>query len=232
MNPTRVYMVRHGQTQWNLDDRFRGRADIPLNENGERDAEIAARRLQSEGLAAVYSSPLSRARYVGQRIAEHAGLPSIVDHAGLVNLEYGDWEGLTKQECAERDPDAWEDYAHRPYQSVIPGGESLADGIDRVVASLREIGRRHPGEAVAAVSHGAIVRLAVVGIDGNYANSSWQFKFPTGSAVIFSVVGDEIEVVRMPEITGDKTDEVDVKDDAPDVSVLEPRVRIGILGTG
>jgi broad specificity phosphatase PhoE len=201
-------MVRHGQTQWNVDDRFRGRADIPLNENGRHDAETAARRLRPEGLAAVYTSPLSRARYVGERIADHAGIAPIRDHAGLVNLEYGDWEGLTKQECAERDPSAWEDYAHRPYESVIPGGEALADGIDRVVRALHEIGRAHPGEGVAAVSHGAIVRLAVVGIDGNYANSSWQFKFPTGSAVIFSVESDEIEVLRMPEITGDKTDEV------------------------
>jgi broad specificity phosphatase PhoE len=208
LSPTLVYMVRHGQTQWNVDDRFRGRADIPLNEKGCRDAEEAAFNLSGAGLVAVYTSPLSRARYVANRIAARTGIEAIHDHPGLINLEYGDWEGLTKQECAERDPSAWEAYAHRPEESLIPGGEALTDGITRVVQALREMGHRHPGRAVAAVSHGAIVRLAVVGVDGNYSNSSWQFKFPTGSAVVFSVHGEAIDVVRMPEITGDKTDEV------------------------
>ena len=106
--------------------------------------------------------------------------------ADLVNLDYGAWEGLSKEECVARDPDSWWAYAHDPEGAMCPSGEPLASAADRAVTALRLLGRRHAGEAVAAVSHGVMLRLAVLRVCGA-PPGGWQFKVPTGSALEFAV---------------------------------------------
>jgi broad specificity phosphatase PhoE len=123
-----------------------------------------------------------------------------MQHDGLVNLDYGSWEGLTKEECAARDPEEFRRYAEDPLKAVCPDGEALANGADRVVSALLEIGRRHAGEEVAAVTHGAMVRLAVLQVDG-VAPGDWQFKLPTGSATVFEVAGDRLSIVQVADRT-------------------------------
>lgn len=187
----RIFLVRHGQTVMNTQVRFRGRRDVPLNDVGRSEAIAAGLALGNEGITAVYSSPLGRAREVGTAIATASGVPSVQDHADLVNVEYGEWEGLTSQECAERDPDAWSLYNDEPEKAACPGGEALADAGDRIVRALREIGARHPGESVAAVAHGIMLRLAVLRVAGQ-VTEDWQFSIPTGTALAFDVEGDSI----------------------------------------
>jgi len=195
--PCRIYLVRHGRTVWNAQIRFRGRRDIPLDEVGRREAVEAAESLAGAGLTAVYTSPLGRARDVANAIAGRSGIDSVHDLFDLINLEYGEWEGLTKEQCAERDPELFQLYAESPEEATCPEGENLAVGADRIVRGLREIGRRHPGERVAAVSHGAMVRLAVLRVEGPTGHD-WQFKLPTGTATVFDVAGDEIALVSAP----------------------------------
>src|SRR5919201_3577840 len=156
----RVYLVRHGRTVMNVQIRFRGRIDIALDEKGREEAWLAAHNLANAGLAAAYTSPLGRAREVARAIADVTGVP-VEDHPGLLNLDYGEWEGLTKDECAELDPDAWRLYRESPDEAVCPRGEALTTAADRVIDALRTIGRRHRGQAVAAVTHGVMVRLAL-----------------------------------------------------------------------
>jgi broad specificity phosphatase PhoE len=198
--PCRIYLVRHGRTIMNAQVRFRGRLDIPLDEVGEREAQEAARNLAPVGVRAVYSSPLCRARAVGEAIAAASGVEEVTDHAGLVNVDYGEWEGLTKEECRERDPELFRLYADEPEEAHCPGGEALADAADRVVAALLEIGRRHPGEPVAAVSHGAMVRLAVLRV-GEINGYDWQFKVPTGSAIVLEVEDGELRLLSAPDVS-------------------------------
>jgi broad specificity phosphatase PhoE len=157
----RIHLVRHGRTVMNVSVRFRGRLDIPLDAVGQAEAREAAANLATAGISAVYSSPLDRALDVAQTIAKASAVRRVVTHEGLVNLDYGEWEGLTKDESAERDPELFRLYAEDPLRAHCPGGESLADGAKRVTAALLEIGERHAGEAIAAVTHGAMVRLAV-----------------------------------------------------------------------
>jgi broad specificity phosphatase PhoE len=183
---SRIYLVRHGRTAMNTEVRFRGRRDVPLDSVGRAEALAVSQSLGHVGLEAVYSSPLSRAREVAIAIAAVAGLATFDDIDGLVNVDYGSWEGLTKEECAERDPDAFRLYAEAPDVAVCPDGEALAAAADRIVAALREIGGRHPGQAVAAVTHGVMVRLAVLRTIGS-ARGDWQFELPTGSATVFDV---------------------------------------------
>src|SRR5690349_1335945 len=192
--PCRVFLVRHGQTVMNREVRFRGTRDVPLDEVGRREARQAAVSLRARGLVAVYSSPLGRARDVARRIALASGIESVQDLPLLLNLDYGAWEGLTKHECAERDPAAWALYADDPEQAACPGGERVGCAADRIIEALRLVGQRHSGESVAAVSHGVMLRLAVLRVQGAPAGG-WQFKVPTGSAIEFAVDAEEIRLV-------------------------------------
>jgi broad specificity phosphatase PhoE len=190
----RIHLVRHGQTIMNAQVRFRGRLDVPLNEVGRAEAQEAARALQGAGLVAVYTSPLGRAREVAEAIAVKNGVGAVRDQPDLINLDYGAWEGLTKEEAAAVDPVAWAAYVGVPEEAVCPEGEAVAVAADRVVAGLRAIARRHPGQSVAAVSHGVMLRLAVLRVAGA-SDADWQFAMPTGKAIVFDVEGDEITLV-------------------------------------
>ena len=190
--PSRVYMVRHGQTALNAEKRFRGIMDIPLNEQGRHDARKAADRLANSGITAVYSSPLGRAREVAEAISIRSGLSAHEAEDGLTNLDYGYWHGLTKDECSEKYPDDWQHYRRAPEVAVCPGGEALNAAADRVIATLRRLGERHQGEAIAAVTHGVMVRLAALKANGA-PSGDWELPLDTGSAMVFHVHGGEVE---------------------------------------
>ena len=192
-----VCLVRHGTTALNVQRRYRGRRDVPLDGQGWRDAATAARELAGVGLVAVYASPLDRARDTAGVIAETAGLDRVIDLPGLVNLDYGEWEGRTAEEAARSHPEAFERYNTYSEDAACPGGERLADAADRIVEALRTLGRRHPGQAVAAVSHAVMVRLAIAAITDS-PRSQWRRQLPTGSVSVFAVDGDRLSLLRTP----------------------------------
>src|SRR5690242_9474201 len=106
----RVHLVRHGTTLLNRQNRYRGRIDVPLDAGGWQDAWTAAAELEHAGIDGVYASPLRRARDTAQVVADAAGIERVYDMPGLVNLDYGVWEGLTSDEAADRDPEAYAAY--------------------------------------------------------------------------------------------------------------------------
>ena len=181
-----IHLVRHGQTVLNRDVRFRGQRDVPLNRIGRREAIAAGLELAESKVEAVYSSPLSRALEVGTAIAAASGLDDVEPIDDLLNLDYGRWEGLTKDEAREVDPLAWERYVNDPEHAHCPGGESLVAAGDRIVRALRMLGERHAGATVAAVSHGVMLRLAVLRIAGPVTDN-WQFRIPTGGSISFEI---------------------------------------------
>lgn len=189
-----IHLLRHGQTILNQDVRYRGQRDLPLNRTGRREALAAARALADARVEAVYASPLARALEVGTAIAAANRLEEVVEHPGLLNLDYGRWEGLTREECRSVDPDAWERYLTDPDRAHCPGGESLAAAADRVVRALRELGERHAGATVAAVSHGVMLRLAVLRIAGPIT-ANWQFALPPDGSLTFEIEDGEIRLV-------------------------------------
>jgi probable phosphoglycerate mutase len=170
----------------NVEHRFRGLLDIPLSETGRAEAWDAARSLVGSGVSTVYTSPLGRARQVAHAIAAATNLRTVNELPELVNLDYGRWEGLTREECADADPAAWALYAGDPELASCPDGESLASAADRILAALRTIADAHPGETVAAVSHGVMLRLAVLRV-AEASDEDWQFALPTGAALTFEV---------------------------------------------
>lgn len=192
-----IHLVRHGTTLLNRQNRYRGRIDVPLDEGGWRDAWTAAEELRDVGLAAAYASPLRRARDTARIIADVAGLTSVVDMPGFLNLDYGDWEGLTSDEARERDPEAYAAYQAHSLDAECPGGENLDRAAQRVILSLRTLALLHPGETVAAVSHAAIVRLAITLVAGLPRNE-WRRALPNGSVTVFEATGDDVRLVSIP----------------------------------
>ncbi|GAA1482813.1 hypothetical protein GCM10009624_32530 [Gordonia sinesedis] len=150
--PTRLVLVRHGQTELSVHRRYSGRGDPPLTETGRRQAEAAAARVAAERrVDAVVTSPLQRTRDTARAITDRIGGTATVLDA-LVENNFGDWEGLTFTEAATRDPEI-----HRRWlgDSTVPapGGESFADTARRVIDCAEELVERYPGGTVVIVSH-------------------------------------------------------------------------------
>lgn len=187
-----LYLVRHGTTTWNRQNRYRGRRDVALDEEGVRDGRRAAMVLRGAGLAAVHAGPLRRTIDTGRTIADAAGLSEVCIEPGLANLDYGAWTGLTPAEAAERDPDAYALYRQRPDVAMCPGGEVLMDAAQRFIRAIRQIAEAHPGQAVAAVTHGVMIRLALTILVDPQA---WTRPAePTGSVTLLMMDHDRVPV--------------------------------------
>src|SRR2546425_3555414 len=104
----RLYLIRHGTTTMNVENRYRGRRDVPLDAQGYQDTVDAARQLSSVGLSAVYTGPMRRTIATAQIIGDEARVPDLRILHGLNNVDYGVWEGLTAEEAAQSDPAAFE----------------------------------------------------------------------------------------------------------------------------
>jgi broad specificity phosphatase PhoE len=194
----RLYLVRHGTTTLNVENRYRGRRDIPLDAQGYQDAVDAARHLSGAGLAAVYTGPLRRTIATAQIIADEARVPDIRILHGLNNVDYGAWEGMTAEEAAMFDPEAFELYRTSPRKAVCPVGERLSDAQQRMVDALQLIGSRHAGEAVAAVTHAVMIRLTMVAL-GDVAGESWRVPVGRGSLTAFDITDGTMRLAAPPD---------------------------------
>jgi broad specificity phosphatase PhoE len=183
-----LYLVRHGTTTLNVENRYRGRRDIPLDAQGYQDAVDAARCLSDAGLAAVYTSPMRRAIATAQIIADEATVPDLRILHGLNNVDYGAWEGMTAEEAAMFDPEAFALYRTSPDRAACPQGERLSDARDRMMEALRLIAARHPGEAVVAVTHAVMIRLAFVQMTGI---SDERWRRPVGRGSVTALYGED-----------------------------------------
>ncbi|MEU3645327.1 bifunctional RNase H/acid phosphatase [Lentzea sp. NPDC034063] len=150
--PTRVILLRHGQTRLSVDRRYSGRGDHPLTELGLEQAEKAAARLSKmDGIAAVISSPLQRAQQTAAKLADRIGL-EVVTHQGLIETDFGTWEGLTFAEASAQDPEVHQrwlgDTSVKP-----PNGESFDEVHARVRKARADIIARYGGKTLVLVSH-------------------------------------------------------------------------------
>jgi broad specificity phosphatase PhoE len=184
---TMMILVRHGQTEWNRVERFRGRADVPLNETGLAQAEATGQRIAAElQPAAVYSSPLSRAVKTAEVIAEHFNLPVQI-HAGLADIDYGLWQGLTPDEVKERWPEIHHAWYNTPHTARIPGGETLDELRARGMAAINELANRHAGQTIVLVGHTVINRIILLGVLGLGNDRFWRLKQDTCAINLFEV---------------------------------------------
>ena len=147
----KIYVARHGQTQWNLENRVCGRTDQPLTEVGLRQAQLLAERTKGLKIDAIISSPMLRARQTAAPTAALHGLDILVDDR-LIEQNYGIYEGVSR-----RDEGFLDNKRHFAWR--YPGGESMMDVAYRVYGLLEEIRAGYAGKNVLLVCHGGICRV-------------------------------------------------------------------------
>ncbi len=171
----RVYLVRHGQTVWNAENRHQGRTDSALSPLGKAQAARLARAIAAVPLAAVYSSPLSRAFDTAQAIADPHRL-SVVKVDDLREIGLGIWEGLTEAEITQRFGDVVARRRLDPERVVPDGGESLSQVQARVMRAMQEILGRHRDGTIAVVAHGAVNKMVLLAALGAPVSSYWRLR--------------------------------------------------------
>lgn len=173
----KLFLIRHGQTDWNLNRRFQGQSDVPLNETGRQQANALAGRLSNQSFDAIYSSDLRRA-------AETAGMicaSKIHFGTGLREVNFGDWEGLTYDEIKERYPDSLATWERNVYSSSPPNGETLEDLEKRVQSFLNDLIQKHNDQTVLVVAHGGVLQVLVCLALKLPPEMYWQFYLSTAS---------------------------------------------------
>jgi len=166
----RLILVRHGETAWNKDEVFRGRFDVELNERGLEQARLTARALGALELAAVYSSPLSRAYETARQIAGRHELPVAVEPA-LTDIDYGILQGLSHQQVMSQYPEFYRLWVTAPHKVRFEEGENLDEVRTRALKAFERISGRHRGQNVVVVSHRAVNKVllcALLGLDNSH----------------------------------------------------------------
>lgn len=162
---TRIVLARHGETVWAHENRYAGVSDIALTETGRRQAELLADWAVSAGLAAVYASPLHRAVGTATLAADRLGVDLRVD-TRLRELDFGEGEGRTRDEMAQRFPDALDRFHDDPVAHHLPAGESPESAAVRFREALQDIAAEHGDHRVLVVAHTTVMRLALCSLLG------------------------------------------------------------------
>ncbi len=183
---TTIWLVRHGETDWNTGSRVQGTTDIPLNSTGLTQARLVANRLATFSLDAILSSPLSRAMQTATPLAEQLGFP-VHPVPGLAERDFGSFQGKTPDQVAEEDPSGYQRWQTRDPNFIPSGGESLVQFRDRVAQALDAVIQARLGQTIAVFTHGGVLdmiyRLANdIALD---APRAW----PIANAAIHHLVG-------------------------------------------
>jgi probable phosphoglycerate mutase len=156
---TRICLVRHGETDWNVERRLQGHQDVPLNANGLAQARALAKALADAQFHAIYSSDLARASATAERVAERLGL-AVIQLAAARERNFGVFQGLTRSEAEQRFPEMQARIAQREPDFVPPEGESLRQCYERIASVLADLADKHSGEIILLVAHGGVLDAA------------------------------------------------------------------------
>lgn len=189
-----LILLRHGQSQWNLENRFTGWVDVPLSPKGEDEARKAGEKLKGRQIDEVFTSVLKRAVDTTDLAFEAAGIgerPTTRD-AALNERMYGDLQGLNKAEAAKKWGDEQIKIWRRSYDTRPPGGESLADTAARVIPywESRILPRLKAGKNVLIGAHGNSLRALVMHLDGLSKDEVLKLEIPTGAPLLYELDTD------------------------------------------
>ena len=173
MGKLRLFVIRHGETAWSRERRFTGSRDVALTALGLRQCDAVAQALAPQPLAAVYASPLERARTSAEIIAKPHRLEVRVE-AAFREMMFGPWEGLTREEVAARFPDDYERWRTAPDTLALPDAETLPEVAARVRCGLAALAGAHPDATLVLVSHAVIARALVLDALGLGLDRLWS----------------------------------------------------------
>jgi probable phosphoglycerate mutase len=184
----RLFVVRHGETEWNKEEIFRGRADIPLNEKGRTQAERAANYLRRFRIESIYTSPLLRAKETASIIEGKTNAKLYITDE-FIDMDFGIWEGLSLKEVQEKYPEEFEVWKKHPEKWKM-GGETLQDVRRRVREGLRILTKEQKKkDGVVIVTHRVICKMISMVILGISNKGFWRIKFDPASISIFDYDG-------------------------------------------
>jgi broad specificity phosphatase PhoE len=189
-----LILVRHGETEWNVGEIFRGRLDIDLNETGKKQAELLGKYLSQVKTEAVYSSPLKRAVNTAQAIARHQNL-EVQNATGLNDLDFGQWQGLSLGEVSKKYKDLYAEWANHPERVKLPGGETLGEVRERAVKVVDEVTAKYKG-AVVLVSHRVVNKVLICALLGLDDSHFWNVRLDTCGITTFTYENERFVLVR------------------------------------
>lgn len=182
-----LYVVRHGETDWNHERRLQGRLDVPLNGIGLAQARALARYFEDHRVARVLTSPLRRALATAATIAQAANCPLEIANE-LSEIHHGIWQGLTVDEIQARYPDLWTIWNARPSQAQPAGAESLSEVRERVDRLLQRLATN---DDICLVTHGVVSQAIVVRLMGLDLDALFTVTQANGCINVFEIVDAE-----------------------------------------
>jgi len=181
---TELILVRHGETEWNVAEVFRGQIDLDLNETGIKQSEMLAAYLSTLAIEAIYSSPLQRAQKTAEIIASPHKLKVNVE-PDLVDFNFGKWQGLSHQEVKERYGELYAKWINHPEQVRMPSGETLEDVRIRIIRFRNKVVENHGGTVV-IVGHRVVNKVIICALLGLDNSHFWKIRQDTCGISIFT----------------------------------------------
>ncbi len=199
---TLLYLVRHGETDWNRARRVQGSTDIPLNQTGRAQARATGRLLASRDWDVIIASPLSRAFETATIVAAELGLGAVTPNPAFMERRYGEAEGLDHDEIDDRFPG----------DTPVPGRESRDAVTARVLPALMEVAEAHRGRTILVVSHGGVIRSVLNAVDPEGSHGLIR----NGSVHSFRYLDGEFELIAFDDPIEDEsrslsTDELEMQ---------------------
>lgn len=190
---TRLFLLRHGETQANIEQRYQGQGDTDLSELGIEEAALLAKALRKEKFAAIYSSTLKRSYRTASAIAKPHKL-DVIKVPGLMERYYGEWENMNFEDIRNKYGRTYDSWLINPGKTKIPKAEKLEDLQKRGVPEIEKLVKRHKGETICVVGHGGINRTILFHYMNMDLNNFWKIKQDNCCVNI-------IEIDRVPSIT-------------------------------
>jgi probable phosphoglycerate mutase len=192
---TRFCFVRHGETDWNAEQRMQGHQDLPLNADGLAQADVAGQHFQGLAVAALYSSDLLRAQQTARPIAAALAQPVRL-LPELRERHYGRCEGLIRSQVVDLYPDDARALRERHPDYVLAGGESLRQHQQRVLDCVNRLAETHAGQTVVVITHGGVLDLLYRRATGMALNAARDFPIPNTGINWLSLCGEQWSIER------------------------------------
>ena len=192
---TELILIRHGETDWNVQGRFQGQIDVPLNALGQRQAQRMAERMARERGDVLYCSDLLRTRQTAEPVAQKLQLQAAPD-ADLREQHFGILEGLSFDEVQTRHPRQLADWLLYDPDYALPEGESVRSFHARVVGAVQALAARHAGQTLAVVTHGGVLDMVFRTVHGLPLHGPRNCPIPNAGLNRLRVRGERIEIVN------------------------------------
>ena len=169
------FIVRHGQTEWNIQKKTQGQKNSSLAQMGIEQAQKLAKRLRNFDVDYIYSSDLGRTIETSNIISSHLNKDITLD-TGLREISFGDWEGLTISTIREKYSDTYKVWRTKPQEARIPGAENLIQARERILDCISKLNEKHDNSNILLVSHGMIIKILLVSLLGAELSNIYKLK--------------------------------------------------------